>query len=60
MIDPLPELTDLLDKSISPDAPITLGEGGVIREGYSEELDSLRAATRDGRQIGRASCRESV
>jgi DNA mismatch repair protein MutS len=43
----LPDLLDLLQRSLAQDAPALVSEGGVIREGYSEELDSLRAA-RDG------------
>jgi DNA mismatch repair protein MutS len=42
-LDPLPELAGLIDRSISPDAPATLAEGGVIRDGYDPELDELRA-----------------
>jgi DNA mismatch repair protein MutS len=46
-MDPLPDVMDVLDASISPDTPPTLQEGGVIREGYDPELDDLRSA-RDG------------
>lgn len=41
-IDTFPELYDLLEKSINPDAPVSLKEGGLIQDGYSEELDELR------------------
>jgi DNA mismatch repair protein MutS len=46
-LDPLSDIQDLLATSISPDAPATLQDGGVIREGYDPELDDLRSA-RDG------------
>ena len=36
------ELTELLDKSINPDAPITLHDGGLIKDGYNKELDELK------------------
>ena len=48
-LQPMDELADLLKRAISPDAPVTVKDGGVIAEGYSEELDSLRAASTDGK-----------
>ncbi len=36
------DLCELLDNSINEDAPITLKEGGLIKEGYNSELDELR------------------
>lgn len=47
---PLDTLCGLLERAISPDAPLTLGEGGVIREGYSSELDEYRDAATSGKQ----------
>lgn len=38
----LDEIVDLLDKSINPDAPLTLKEGNLIKDGYNQELDELR------------------
>ena len=35
-------LYELLDKSIYEDAPITLKEGYLIKEGYNDELDELK------------------
>ncbi len=49
-ITPLDTLCGLLERAISPDAPLTLGEGGVIREGYSSELDEYRDAATSGKQ----------
>ena len=49
-LDPLDELTDLLERSIHPDAPPVITEGGIIREGYSPELDEFREAQVSGRQ----------
>jgi DNA mismatch repair protein MutS len=46
-MDPLDDLSALLDSGLSPDAPATLQEGGVIREGFNPELDELRSV-RDG------------
>ena len=36
------EVYSLLDKSISEDAPFTLHEGHLIKEGYNTELDELK------------------
>ena len=36
------ELYQLLDKSINEDCPLSLHEGGIIKDGYSSELDELR------------------
>ena len=41
-IETLDELFNLLDKSINLDAPITVHEGGLIKDGYNSELDELR------------------
>ena len=46
-MDLLQDVRELVEMAISPDAPATLQDGGIIREGYSAELDELRA-TRDG------------
>lgn len=45
------ELYDLLDSSIDLDAPVTIKEGNVIREGYSEELDELRSIRKNGKDF---------
>jgi DNA mismatch repair protein MutS len=43
------ELTGLLEKAIAEDPPMRLSEGGVIRDGFSAELDELRALAKHGR-----------
>jgi len=48
-IDLLPELGALLDQAIVDDPPFVLRDGGIIRDGYSEELDELRTISRDGK-----------
>lgn len=48
-IDPLKDLTCLIDSSITQDPPITIKEGGIIKDGYNEEVDSLREATNKGK-----------
>ena len=41
-IETLEELCTLLDESINPDAPITIKDGGLIKDGYNKELDELK------------------
>ena len=41
-IDTLEEVTNILEKAIFEDPPLTLKEGSIIKEGYNEELDELR------------------
>ncbi len=48
-IDLLPDLLDLLEKSIADEPAATLKDGNLIREGYHEELDQLRHAEKDGK-----------
>ena len=46
----MPDLTNLLDRAIHPDAPLQISDGGIIREGYSAELDEYRQAQTHGKQ----------
>ena len=48
-LDELPEMRTLLEECIRDDAPVTLREGKIIREGFHPELDELIAIQRDGR-----------
>ena len=48
-LDPLDQLANLIDSAIHPDPPVTLREGGVISDGYSEQLDELRTITSRGK-----------
>jgi len=45
----MPELTERLLKAIADEPPAVVSDGGVIREGFSPELDTFRSAARDGR-----------
>ncbi len=45
------DLYDLLEKSINEDAPITLKEGSLIKEGYSNELDELKNIRKNGKDF---------
>jgi DNA mismatch repair protein MutS len=48
-LDPCPEIADLLARAIADEPPATLANAGVIRPGYSTELDGIHLATRDAR-----------
>ena len=45
------DLYDLLEKSINEDAPTTLKEGSLIKEGYSIELDELKSIRKNGKDF---------
>ncbi len=46
----LPELRVRLEEALRDEPPLQLREGGMIREGYSEELDELRVVSTEGSQ----------
>ena len=48
-LDPLDDLTKLLVDAIDDDPPVSVHEGGILKEGYSSEVDELRMARRDGK-----------
>lgn len=43
------ELTDLLTRAIVDEPPVTIKEGGMIRDSYDARLDELRTASREGK-----------
>jgi DNA mismatch repair protein MutS len=43
------EVTRIVNRSITDDPPASTRDGGVIRDGFDPELDSLRAILRDGK-----------
>ena len=48
-LDPLEDLYDLVDRAIVEEPPITVREGGIIKDGYSEEADQYRKAKTEGK-----------
>ncbi len=48
-LDVLEDIADLLDRSIIEDPPLTVREGGFIKDGFHEEVDRLRRARTDGK-----------
>ncbi|HEX6989108.1 MAG TPA: DNA mismatch repair protein MutS, partial [Bacillota bacterium] len=48
-LDPLEGLTGLLGRALVDDPPVSLTEGGLLRDGYDHEVDALRRVAREGR-----------
>lgn len=48
-LDTLEDVTELINNSITDDPPINIKEGGIIRTGFHEEIDKLRAAKTEGK-----------
>ncbi len=49
-LDGLPETALLISEAVADDPLPTLREGGIIREGYDDELDRLISLSRDGKK----------
>ena len=49
-LDPLEDLHALIDASISEDPPISVRDGDIIKDGYSEDIDHYRDAKTKGKQ----------
>ena len=48
-LDPLEELCDLVGRAIQEEPPLAMKEGGIIKDGYNEEVDRLRKAKSEGK-----------
>lgn len=48
-IDPLEDVCTLIGRSIVEDAPISIREGGIIKEGFDTDIDMLRHAKTEGK-----------
>ena len=49
-IDLCTDLRERIEASLDDECPLTSREGGFIRDGFNEELDTLRELTRGGKQ----------
>ncbi len=57
--DPLRDLSFLLHRAVCDDPPFSVREGGILREGYSEEVDRLRLLRDNGaRMVAELEARE--
>ena len=50
-MDLLEELRDAIDRAVCDEPPFSVREGGILREGYSEEVDRLRLLRDNGTQM---------
>lgn len=48
-LDPCEELMTILEQAIIDSPPISIREGGIIKDGYNEQLDIYRDASRNGK-----------
>lgn len=48
-LDPCEELMTILEQAIIDSPPISIREGGIIKDGYNEQLDTYRDASRNGK-----------
>jgi DNA mismatch repair protein MutS len=48
-LDPLEDVRELIDRAIIDDPPVTLRDGGIIKDGFHEEADKLRNAKTEGK-----------
>ncbi|MCG0574303.1 DNA mismatch repair protein [Lactiplantibacillus plantarum] len=49
-LDPVEDVADLIDAAIVEDAPLSVTDGGVIKDGYNEQLDQYRDAMNNGKK----------
>lgn len=50
-IDPCVDLVEKISKTLTDEPPLSLKEGGLIRDGVNKELDELRTIQREGKQF---------
>ncbi|MBU9889926.1 MAG: DNA mismatch repair protein MutS [Candidatus Omnitrophica bacterium] len=48
-IQPFPKLNELIGRAIVDEPPLGVKEGGLVRDGHSQELDALREIARSGK-----------
>ncbi len=45
------ELTELIEKALLNEPPISIREGGLIKPGFDEEIDKLKNGSKEGREF---------
>jgi len=51
LLDTMEDVCTLLIDSLADEPPIGLKDGGILKEGYNEDVDRLRVASRDGKSL---------
>ena len=49
-MDSLEDVTDLIKRAIVEDPPLAQKDGGIIKEGYNEDVDKFRRSRTDGKK----------
>ncbi|BDZ31364.1 DNA mismatch repair protein MutS [Lactiplantibacillus sp. WILCCON 0030] len=49
-LDPVEDVADLIDQAIVEEAPLSVTDGGVIKDGYDDQLDQYRDAMNNGKK----------
>ena len=49
-LDPMDDVVSLIDAAIDPNPPVNIKDGGLIRKGYSQEVDDLRSISTDSKR----------
>lgn len=49
-LDPLPEITQILEAALKDDPPLTIKDGGMIKPSYHPELEKLIQASTEGKR----------
>lgn len=49
-IDPVPEVRELIEEAIQEEVPLTISEGDIICDGFSDQLDEYRDALHNGKK----------
>lgn len=49
-LNPLEEQKELIEKAIEEEPPFTVREGGLIKDGYNQELDEIKSASKHGKE----------
>ncbi len=49
-LDPLEDVYSMIDKAIEENPPFIIRDGGIIRDGYNEDVDELRYIMKNGKE----------
>jgi DNA mismatch repair protein MutS len=49
-LDPIEDVTDAIERAVVDEPPLSVTDGGVIKDGYDATLDQYRQAMRNGKQ----------
>ena len=49
-MDSLQDVCSLIAAAVEEEPPVSVREGGIIKDGFDEDIDRLRGAKRDGKK----------